>query len=178
MPHSDTCKKRLSEENEKSDEGARAKRARQRELEFYERAILESDHQAKRKFPAANEEDLTKRVRVGEESTTTFPSSSSSSTSHRVGAGSTVTGGEQRGEKRAAEDPPADCGQEDSVGQNEELRAGDGYIHGVLELPRVLRLGRSLDDCLSRTRGRFRGNTRWTHSNCNRARCSSRRVLG
>ena len=65
-------------------------------------------------------------MRVGEESTTTFPSSSSSSTSHRVGAESTVTGGEQRGEKRAAEDPPADCGQEDSVGQNEELRAGDG----------------------------------------------------
>ena len=25
-----------------------------------------------------------------------------------------------------AEDPPADCGQEDSFGQNEELRAGDG----------------------------------------------------
>ena len=85
---------------------------------------MESYHQAKRKFPAADEEDLTKRVRVGEESTTTFPSSSLSSTSHRVGPGSTVTGGEQRGEKRAAEDPPADCGQEDSF--NEELRAGDG----------------------------------------------------
>ena len=38
--------------------------------------------------------------------------------------GSTVTGGEQREEKRAAEDPPANCGQEDSFGQNEELRAG------------------------------------------------------
>ena len=126
MSHTDTCRKRLTEESEKSDEGARAKRARERELEFYERAIMESDHQAKRKFPAADEEDLTKRVRVGEESTTTFPSSSSSSTSHRVGAGSTVTGGEQRGEKRAAEDPPADCGQEDSFGQNEELQAGDG----------------------------------------------------
>ena len=126
VPHSDTCRKRLTEEIEKSDEGARAKRARQRELEFHERAIMESDHQAKRKFPAADEEDLTKRVRVGEESTTTFPSSSSSSTSDRVVAESTVTGGEQRGEKRAAEDLPADCGQEDSVGQNEELRAGDG----------------------------------------------------
>ena len=124
VPHSDTCRKRLTEEIEKSAEGARAKRARQRELEFYERAIMESYHQAKRKFPAADEEDLTKRVRVGEESTTTFPSSSLSSTSHRVGPGSTVTGGEQRGEKRAAEDPPADCGQEDSF--NEELRAGDG----------------------------------------------------
>ena len=94
-----------------------------RELEFYERAIMESDHQANRKFPATDEEDLTKRVGVGEESTTTFPSSS---TSHRVGAGSTVTGGEQRGEKLAAEDPPADCGQEDSFGQNEELQAGNG----------------------------------------------------
>ena len=30
------------------------------------------------------------------------------------------------GERRAAEDPPADCGQEDSFGQNEDLRAGDG----------------------------------------------------
>ena len=114
MPHSDTCRKRLTEEIEKSDEGARAKPARQRELESYERAIMESDHQAKRKFPAA------------EESTTTFPSSSSSSTSHRVGSGSTVTGGEQRGEKCAAQDPPADCNQEDSFCQNEELRACDG----------------------------------------------------
>ena len=70
MPLSDTCRKRLTEEIEKSDEGARAKRARQRELEFYERAIVESDHQAKRKVPAA--------------STTAFPSSS---TRHRVGAG-------------------------------------------------------------------------------------------
>ena len=74
---------------------------------------MESDHQAKRKFPMAHEEDLTKRVRAVKGSTTTFPSSSSSSTIHRVGAGSTVTGGEQRGEKRAAQDPPADCGQED-----------------------------------------------------------------
>ena len=127
MSHSDTCRKRLIEESEKSDEGARAKRARQRELEFYERAIMESDHQAKRKFPAADEEDLTKRVRVGEENMTTFPSSSSSSTSYRVGAESTVTGGEQRGEKRAAEDPPADCGQEDSVGQNEGVTGGRWY---------------------------------------------------
>ena len=77
------------------------------------------------KNTAADEEDLTERVRVDEESTTTFPSSSSSSTSHRVGAGSTVTGGEQRREKCAAEDPPADCDQEDSFGQNEESRAGD-----------------------------------------------------
>ena len=38
VPHSDTCRKRLTEEIEKSDEGARAKRARQRELEFYLRA--------------------------------------------------------------------------------------------------------------------------------------------
>ena len=94
--HSDTCRKRLTDEIEKSDVGARAKRAPQRELDFYERAVMESDHQSKRKFPTADEEDLTKR------STTTFLSSRSSSTSHRVGAGSTVTGGEKRGEKRAA----------------------------------------------------------------------------
>ena len=56
---------------------------------------------------------MTKSVRVAEESTTTFPSSSLSSTSHRVGARSAVTGGEQRGEKRAVGDWPADCGQED-----------------------------------------------------------------
>ena len=57
VPHSDTYRKLLTEEIEKSDEGARDKRARQRELEFYERVILESDHQAKRTFPAANEEN-------------------------------------------------------------------------------------------------------------------------
>ena len=55
------------------------------------------------------------RARADEESATTFPSSSLSITSHRVGAGSTLTGGEQCGEKRAVEDPPADCVQEDSV---------------------------------------------------------------
>ena len=37
VPHSDTCRKRLTEEIEKSDEGAGAKRARQRESEFYAR---------------------------------------------------------------------------------------------------------------------------------------------
>ena len=73
VPHSDTCRKRLTDEIGKSDEGARAKRARQGELDFYERAVMESDHQAKRKFPAADEEDLTKRVRAEKESTTTFP---------------------------------------------------------------------------------------------------------
>ena len=87
-----------TDEIEKSDEGARAKRARQRELDFYERAVMESDRQAKRKSPMADEEDLTKRVRAVKESMTTFPSSSSSSTSHCVGARSTVTGGEQRGD--------------------------------------------------------------------------------
>ena len=86
---------------------------------------MESDHQAKRKFSTAVEEDLkTKRMRADEESTTTFPSSSSSSTSHRVGAGSTVTGGEQRGEKRAAQDPPADCGQEDPFVEDKDLEGG------------------------------------------------------
>ena len=79
---------------------------------------MESDHQAKRKFPRADEEDLTKRVRADKESTTTC------STSHRVGVGSTVTGGEQRGEKRAAQDPPADCGQEDPFVESEDLEGG------------------------------------------------------
>ena len=88
LPHSHTCRKRLTDEVEKSDEGPSA---RQMELDFYERAVMESDHQAKRKFPTADEEVLTKRVRADKESTTTFPSSSSSSTSHRDGAGSTVT---------------------------------------------------------------------------------------
>ena len=124
VPHSDTCRKRLTDEIEKSDEGARAKSARQRELDFCDRAVMESDHQAKRKFPAANEEDLTKIVRAVKESTTTFPSSSSSSTSHSVGAGSTVRGEEQRGEKRAAQDPPADCGQEDPFVESEDLEGG------------------------------------------------------
>ena len=63
-------------------------------------------------------------MRAVKESTTTFPSSSSSSTSHRVGAGSIVTGGEQRGEKRAAQDPPADCGQEDPFVESEDLERG------------------------------------------------------
>ena len=36
------------------------------------------------------------------------------------------------GKSGAAEDPPADCGQEDSVGQNEELTGRRWYIHGVL----------------------------------------------
>ena len=126
VPHSDTCRKRLTDEIEKSDEGARAKRARQRELDFYERAVMESDRQAKRKSPMADEEDLTKRVRAVKESMTTFPSSSSSSTSHCVGARSTVTGGEQRGEKRAAQDPPADCGQEDPFVESEDLEGGKG----------------------------------------------------
>ena len=86
--------------------------------------MVESDHQAKHKFPTADEEDLTKKVRADEESTTTFLSSSSSSNSHRVGAGSTVTGGE-RGEKRAAQDPPADCGQEDPSVEDEDLERGN-----------------------------------------------------
>ena len=35
-----------------------------------------------------------------------------------------VTGGEQRGEKRAAQDPPADCGQEDPFVESEDLEGG------------------------------------------------------
>ena len=138
VPHSDTCRKRLTDEIEKSDEGARAKRARQRELDFYERAVMESDRQAKRKSPMADEEDLTKRVRAVKESMTTFPSSSSSSTSHCVGARSTVTGGEQRGEKRAAQDPPADCGQEGPFVESEDLEGGKDTAMDCLSFSGVL----------------------------------------
>ena len=43
VPHSDTCRKRLTDEIEKRAQGA--KRARQRALDFYERTVMESDHQ-------------------------------------------------------------------------------------------------------------------------------------
>ena len=39
VPHSDTCRKRLTKEIEKSDEGTRAKRARQRSSTSAQRGI-------------------------------------------------------------------------------------------------------------------------------------------
>ena len=99
VPHSDTCRKRLTEEIEKSDEGRKGQALSvERELEFYERAVMESDHQAKRKSLTTEEEDLTKRMRISEGSMT-IPSRRSSSSSHPVGVRSRVAGGEQRGEK-------------------------------------------------------------------------------
>ena len=127
MPHTDTCRKRLTDEIGKSDEGERVKRARQKELEFYEQAIKYFDQVAKRKGVAMEEEGLTKGTRGHEEAFTSsgFPAQSSSSSSSSSGgtasAGRGVAGGERRGEKRAAEDPAAD-GREDSVGEKGESK--------------------------------------------------------
>ena len=70
VPHTDTCRKRLTDEIGKSDEGERVKRARQKELEFYEQAIKDSDRVAKRKGVAMEEEGSTKRTRGHEEALT------------------------------------------------------------------------------------------------------------
>ena len=43
VPHSDSCRKRLTEEIARGDEGNRVQRARQREFEFYEKAIRDTD---------------------------------------------------------------------------------------------------------------------------------------
>ena len=99
----------------RGQDGERAKRARQRELEFYEHAIKASDPVAKRKAVAKDEEDPMKRARFDEGVPT--DASSGQSTSSRSSGGGTVDArgevtGIQRGEKRAAEDPPADCDHE------------------------------------------------------------------
>ena len=122
--HTDTCRKRLTDEIGKSDEGERVKRARQKELEFYEQAIKDSDQVAKRKGVAMEEEGSTKRTRGHEEALTSsgFPAqSSSSSGGGAASVGSGVAGGERRGEKRAPEDPTAD-GREDSVDEKGESK--------------------------------------------------------
>ena len=49
VPHTDTCRKRLTDEIEKGQDGERAKRARQRELDLYEYVIKDSDQVAKRR---------------------------------------------------------------------------------------------------------------------------------
>ena len=106
-PHTDTCRKRLTDEIGKSDEGERVKRARQMELEFYEQAIKDSDQVAKRKGVAMEEEGSAKRTRDMKRR------------SHLQRSG--VARGERRGEKRAAEDPPAD-GRENSVDEKGESK--------------------------------------------------------
>ena len=135
VPHSDTCRKRIADEIEKSDVGARAKRPRQRELDFHERAVMESDHQAKRKFPTADEEDFTKKVRTDKESTTTFPSSSSSSTSHCVGGARSQE--ENNVENSVLCKIRQQIGQVDPFVEDEDLEGGKDS-HGLLELSGVL----------------------------------------
>ena len=49
VPHTDTCRKRLTDEIEKGQDGERAKRARQRELDLYEYVIKDSGQVAKRR---------------------------------------------------------------------------------------------------------------------------------
>ena len=89
--------------------------------------IKDSDQVAKRKAVAKDEEDLVKRRRGHEEAgAPTVASSagqntpSSSSSGCIVDTGGDVTG-VQRGKKRAAEDPPADCGDDDSVNKKGEM---------------------------------------------------------
>ena len=124
MPHTDTCRKRLTDEIGKSDEGERVKRARRKQLEFYEQALKDSDQVAKRKGVAMEEEGSTNRTRGHEEAFTSsgFPAqSSSSSGGGAASAGCGVAGGDRRGEKRTAEDPAAD-GREDSVDEKGESK--------------------------------------------------------
>ena len=126
VPHTDTCRKRLTDEIEKGQDGERAKRARQRELDFYEHVIKDSDQVVKRKAVAKDEEDLVKRRGHEEAGAPTVASSagqntpSSSSSGCIVDTGGDVTG-VQRGKKRAAEDPPADCGDGDSMNKKGEM---------------------------------------------------------
>ena len=94
VPHSELCRKRLTEEIEKGDEGDRVKRARQRELEFYERAFRTNESEAKRKNDGVGE-DASKKARAGGEV-------SSSSGPMDIGAGVGEPG--DRGTKRAAEE--------------------------------------------------------------------------
>ena len=127
VPHTETCRKRLTVEIEKGQDGERATRARQRELDFYEHVIKDFDQVAKRKAVAKDEEDPMKRRRGHEgagapthASSAGQNTSSSSSSGCIVDAGGDVIG-VQRGEKRAAEDPPADCGDDDSVDEKGEM---------------------------------------------------------
>ena len=126
VPHTDTCRKRLTDEIEKGHDGERVKRARQRELDFYEHVIKDSDHVAKRKAGPNDEEDLVKRRRGHVAGAPTVASSAGQNTPSSSSGGCVVdTGGDvtgfQRGKKRAAEDPPADCGDDDSVNKKGEM---------------------------------------------------------
>ena len=105
---------------------------RQRKLDFYEHVIKDSDRVAKRKAVAKDEEDPMKRKRGHEgagapthASSAGQNTSSSSSSGCIVNAGGDVIG-VQRGVKRAAEDPPADCGDNDPVDEKGETEQQEG----------------------------------------------------
>ena len=123
MPHSESCRKRLTEEIEKGDGSDRVKRARERELEFYERALKDSDQVSKRKAGETGEGD-SKKKKVDEEG-------ERASGSGLVRAGEGAAGGGPRGEKRPAEDPPADQGRGDPVGQEAEKGDEDASMDYV-----------------------------------------------
>ena len=62
VPHSDSCRQRLTEEIARGDEGDRVRRARQRELEFHEKVIRDKEAGSKRKNEEEGfDEKLTKR---------------------------------------------------------------------------------------------------------------------
>ena len=117
VPHTDACRRRLTEEIEKDDGGDRVKRARQREMEFYEQAIRDSVREEKRKADDEKVEEA-KKTRFSEDGGTTSGSTASSSggiarTGESAGAmDDSMQGlmdGSEKGEKRAAEDPPDDA---------------------------------------------------------------------
>ena len=108
IPHTEACRKRLTDEIEQCDEGDRVKCARRREIEFYEHALQAKDQEMKRK--AGGEEDAgAKRKRSGEDT-------GGASGSGLVRAGGPAVRAEMRGAKRSAEDPPADESRGDPAG--------------------------------------------------------------
>ena len=108
---SDTCRKRLTNDIGQGDGSHRAKRARQRELEFYEHASTCFVMDAKRKVRTKDLHDPCKKMDVDEKAKTcpALPGQSSASSSRSscvVGARSTIAREEPVGDKRAAGYPP------------------------------------------------------------------------
>ena len=67
VPHSDSCCKRLTEEIAQGDEGNRVQRARQRELEFYEKAIRDTDEGGTKRKNEEHDLDQREAKRRNEE---------------------------------------------------------------------------------------------------------------
>ena len=67
VPHSDSCRKRLTEEIARRDEGNRVQRARQRELEFYEKAIRDTDEGGTKRKNEEHDLDQREAKRRNEE---------------------------------------------------------------------------------------------------------------